>query len=402
MTGIDEVLNIIKRGSIELIVENELKERLREDKPLRVKLGFDPTAPDIHLGHTVALHKLSQFQELGHQIVLLIGDFTAMIGDPSGKSATRKQLSKEEVLLNAQTYQDQVFKILDKNKTEVRFNSEWLGKLQSADIIRLAATYTVARMLERDDFKSRYQNEQPIAIHEFLYPLLQGYDSVAIRADIELGGTDQKFNLLVGRELQKHFGQRPQCVLTMPLLEGLDGVQKMSKSLGNYIGIAEPADEIFGKVMSISDDLMWKYFELLSASPSTEINQWREEASQGSRNPRDLKILLATELVARFQGQTAAQSAHENFISRFRHHEIPENIEEKTVHTLENYMGIAHILKQSGLVSSTSEGLRMVEQGAVRMDGQRIEDKQLQISAGKTHIVQVGKRRFAKIKVVKG
>lgn len=399
MTDVAQVMETIKRGAVEVIVENELRERLALGKPLRIKLGFDPTAPDIHIGHTVALNKLRQFQELGHQVLFLVGDFTALIGDPTGKSATRKPLSHDEVLVNAKTYEEQAFKILDPARTTVMFNSEWMEKCTASDLIRLAATHTVARMLERDDFEKRYRSNAPIAIHEFLYPLIQGYDSVVMRADVELGGTDQKFNLLVGRELQKHFGQKPQCVITMPLLEGLDGVQKMSKSLGNYIGITDPPDEMFGKVMSISDELMWRYFELLSFKSSKEISQWREAVVQG-KNPRDVKFLLAQELVARFYDQRAAEQAQQNFVERFRHHELPQDLPEQSVQTSENAMAIAYILKSAGLVASTSEAIRMIKQGAVKIDGERVTDIQLTIPVSESHLYQVGRRRFAKVKVV--
>ncbi len=396
MMHVEDALKSIKRGSEELLVESELVERLKSGRPLRVKAGFDPTAPDLHLGHTVLINKLRHFQDLGHQVMFLIGDFTGMIGDPSGKNATRPPLSREQIAENARTYQDQVFKILDPERTEICFNSTWMDSLGAAGMIRLASHHTVARMLERDDFSKRYANEQPIAIHEFLYPLCQGYDSVAMRADVELGGTDQKFNLLVGRELQKHYGQAPQCVLTVPLLEGLDGVNKMSKSLGNYIGIAEPAREIFGKTMSISDDLMWRYFLLLSFRPLSEIDQFRNEIASG-RNPRDVKVLLAQELVARFHGQQAAEEALAEFEARFRQGVLPEDLPKVTVQSGEAGLTIVQLLKQAGLTGSTSEAMRMIDQGGVKADGQKVEDKALLIPPGATIVLQVGKRRFAEV-----
>lgn len=399
MSSVQEALQIIKRGAVEILIEDELIDRLKTGKPLRIKLGFDPTAPDIHLGHTVILNKLRQFQELGHQILFLIGDFTAMIGDPTGKNETRPPLTREQVLENAKTYKEQAFKVLDPEKTEVLTNSTWMDTLSSADLIRLAATQTVARMLERDDFDKRYAAQQPIAIHEFLYPILQGYDSVAMEADVELGGTDQKFNLLMGRELQKYHGQKPQIVLTMPLLEGLDGVKKMSKSVGNYVGITDAPDDMFGKLMSISDVLMWRYLELLSFRPMSEIEQWKKEVEEG-KNPRDVKFELAKEMVARFHSASDAQKAQETFIERFRKHELPTDIEEQTMTIKEASLGIAHILKAAGLVSSTSEAIRMIKQSAVRIDGERVDDSKQVISVGKTHLYQVGKRRFAKIKLV--
>ncbi len=392
-------ITIIKRGVTEILLESELFERLRLGKPLKIKAGFDPTAPDLHLGHTVLINKMRQFQDLGHEIIFLIGDFTAMIGDPSGKNVTRPPLSKEEVMINVQTYKEQVFKILDPKKTKVVFNSEWLQKLSPIDIIKLASTYTVARMLERDDFSKRYRENKPIAIHEFLYPLLVGYDSVVVKADVELGGTDQKFNLLMGRELQKHFGQTPQIVLMTPLLEGLDGVQKMSKSLGNYIGINEPPGEMFGKLMSISDELMWRYFELLSFRPMTEVNKWHEETKSESTNPRDIKIELALEIVERFHSKTAALKAHEDFIARFQRGAIPENIETITINIDANEIPLSNLLKQVGLTTSTSEAIRLIKQGAVRIDEQKVEDHTVRINKGMEHIYQVGKRRIAKIKI---
>lgn len=388
-------LEIIKRGCHELLVETELENKLISGKPLRVKAGFDPTAPDLHLGHTVLLNKLRQLQDMGHQILFLIGDFTGMIGDPTGKNATRPPLTREQVSENAKSYTDQVFKILQPEKTEVVFNSTWMDKLNAADLIKLAATHTVARMLERDDFSKRYRNNQAIAIHEFLYPLIQGYDSVAIKADLELGGTDQKFNLLMGRELQKTFGQPQQCILTMPLLEGLDGVNKMSKSMNNYVGIAESPKEIFGKLMSVSDQLMWRYFELLSFESLQTIQKWREEVEAG-RNPRDVKVKLAQEIVARFHSQRDAEEALADFEARFRHGALPDEIPEKIVQIVDNDIALAQLLKQTGLTASTSEALRMIEQGAVKLDGQKAEDKSLRIKRGESVVIQVGKRKYAK------
>ena len=394
-----EALEEIKRGAVEIILEEELLVRLSEKKPLRIKLGFDPTAPDIHLGHTVVLNKLRQLQILGHEIIFLIGDFTGMIGDPTGKNITRKPLTREEVMENTKTYETQAFRILDSEKTQVTFNSRWMKNLKTDDFIRLASTCTVAQMLERDYFSKRYAAQQPIAIHEFLYPLLQGYDSVVLHADIELGGTDQKFNLLVGRELQKRFDQLPQCILTMPLLEGLDGVQKMSKSLNNYIGIMEPPEEMFGKIMSISDDLMWRYYELLSFRPMQEINRWRREAVKG-KNPRDIKILLGEELVARFHGKKAAKAAQQHFVDRFKNRKLPTNLKEIEVPAENDFLRIGYILQRAGLVNTTSEARRMISQGAVRIDGERIEDIRLAIPSGESHLYQVGKRRFAKVKII--
>lgn len=398
MSQVHEVLEIIKRGSDELLVEQELVDKLKTGKPLRVKAGFDPTAPDLHLGHTVLLNKLRQLQELGHQVFFLIGDFTGMIGDPTGKSATRPPLTKEQVKDNAKSYAEQVFKILKPEQTEVVFNSTWMDKLDASDMIRLAATHTVARMLERDDFNKRYRSNQPIAIHEFLYPLLQGYDSVELKADLELGGTDQKFNLLMGRELQKHFGYVPQCVLTMPLLEGLDGVNKMSKSLGNYVGINEPAQEIFGKLMSVSDLLMWRYIELLSFEPLTVIRQWKQEVEAG-RNPRDIKVMFAQEMVARFHSRQAAEWALADFEARFQKGGIPDDLPEVVVQGAGEGLSIAHALKQAGLVVSTSEALRMIEQGGIKIDGEKVEDKGLILLGGATVVAQVGKRKFARITI---
>ena len=398
MTEITAALELIKRGADELLIEAELVEKLKTGRSLRVKAGFDPTAPDLHLGHTVLINKLRHFQDLGHQVLFLIGDFTGMIGDPSGKNTTRPPLTREQVLDNARTYQEQVFKILDPAKTEVCFNSSWMEALGASGMIRLAARHTVARMLERDDFSKRYAAQQPIAIHEFLYPLCQGYDSVAMKADIELGGTDQRFNLLVGRELQKHYGQAPQCVLTMPLLEGLDGVQKMSKSLGNYIGIYEPPNEIFGKVMSISDDLMWRYYDLLSFLSASEISALRRSIDEG-KNPRDVKVQLAQELVARFHGSSASVAAREDFESRFQRNGIPDEMPEVALLGGEEGVGIAAVLKQSGLTASTSEALRMIDQGGVRLNGERVADKGLVLRAGEGGVVQVGKRKFVRVRV---
>lgn len=390
-----EVLDQLKRGCDEVLVEAELVERLKTGKPLRIKAGFDPTAPDLHLGHTVLINKLRQFQDLGHEVLFLIGDFTGMIGDPTGKSATRPALTVEQVEENAKTYQQQIFKILDKDKTTVMFNSTWMNKMTPAELIQLTAKHTVARMLERDDFNKRYNSGQPIAIHEFLYPLIQGYDSVEMKADVELGGTDQKFNLLVGRELQKHYGQKPQVVMTMPLLEGTDGVNKMSKSLGNYIGIDEAPDEIFGKLMSISDELMWRYFELLSFRPLSEIEAFEEQIEQGA-NPRDIKFLLAEEIIARFHSDEAATKARENFIARFQKGAMPEDIEEVKL-TFDGEMPIANLLKEAGLVNSTSDAYRMIKQGAVKIDGEKVDSRDLKIQKGTENIYQVGKRRFAKV-----
>lgn len=399
MVSWQEQIAELTRGVHETISENELAERLKTGKPLKVKAGFDPTAPDLHLGHTVLINKMRQFQQFGHEVVFLIGDFTGMIGDPTGKSVTRPPLSKEDVAANARTYQEQVFKILDPELTRIQFNSEWMGQMSSADMIKLAAQYTVARMLERDDFSKRYENHQPIAIHEFLYPLVQGYDSVAMRCDIELGGSDQKFNLLVGRELQKSYGQTPQIVMTMPLLEGLDGVKKMSKSLGNYIGICDAPNDMFGKLMSVSDELMWRYFELLSFRPLSEIAQLKTQIAEG-RNPRDVKFELAAEIITRFHSAVEAERAQAEFIARFSQGALPENIEEISLSDpSKNEWAIANILKESGLCASTSEALRMIKQGAVKMDGEKIENEKLLIGRNTSAIYQVGKRRVAKITV---
>ncbi len=394
-------LKIIKRGAQELLVEAELVEKLQLGRPLRIKLGMDPTAPDLHLGHTVVINKLRQFQDLGHHVQFLIGDFTGMIGDPTGKNATRPPLSREQIAANASTYKTQVFKILDPERTEVLFNSEWCDKLGSAGMIRIASTYTVARMLERDDFTKRYQANQPIAIHEFLYPLMQGYDSVAMKSDVELGGTDQKFNLLVGRELQKHHGQPTQCILTMPLLEGLDGVNKMSKSMGNYIGITEAPNDMFGKLMSVSDDLMWRYLELLSFE-SLETIAGRKAEVKGGRNPRDIKVLLAREIITRFHSPADADRAEADFDARFRQGAMPEDMPEVTLPSGGKSMPIAQVLKAANLNASTSEALRMIEQGGIRMDGERVSDKALQLAPGATVVLQVGKRKFARVTLALG
>jgi tyrosyl-tRNA synthetase len=393
-----DALEVIKRGCDELLVEEELTQRLSTARALRVKAGFDPTAPDLHLGHTVLLNKLRQLQDLGHRALFLIGDFTGMIGDPTGKNTTRPPLSREEVEQNARSYTAQVFKILRPEQTDVVFNSSWMDRLNAADLIRLAATHTVARMLERDDFGKRYKSNQPIAIHEFLYPLVQGYDSVELKADLELGGTDQKFNLLMGRELQKHFGQPPQCILTMPLLEGLDGVNKMSKSLGNYVGITEAPEQIFGKLMSVSDELMWRYIELLSFEPLAAIRSWRREVEAG-RNPRDIKVRFAQEIVARFHSHEAAGRALADFEARFRQRAFPEEIPEVTLAGTDEGLPIAQILKQAGLTASTSEALRMIDQGGVRLDGEKLSDKALKLGRGDTAVLQVGKRKFARVRV---
>ena len=386
----------IKRGSDEILIEKELEDKLKAGKVLKIKAGFDPTAPDLHLGHTVLINKLRTFQQLGHEVIFLIGDFTGLIGDPTGKNRTRKPLSKEQILENAKTYQEQVFKILDPEKTHVRFNSEWMDKLGASGMIKLAASQTVARMLERDDFKKRYSSGQAIAIHEFLYPLVQGWDSVALQADVELGGTDQRFNLLMGRELQKSQGQAQQTVLMMPLLEGLDGVNKMSKSLNNYIGITEPANEMFGKIMSISDDLMWRYYDLLSFLPITEIQSIKQQVEEG-RNPRDVKINLAMEIIERFHDKAAAETAKRDFIQRFQKNAMPDQMPELEISINDEGLGIANILKQAELVSSTSEAMRMVKQGAVKVDGQKIDDPKLKINKLGTNVYQVGKRKFARI-----
>jgi tyrosyl-tRNA synthetase len=399
MVSVDESLTLIQRGADEIIPAEGLVERLRSGRPLRIKAGFDPTAPDLHLGHTDLINKLRQFQQLGHEILFLIGDFTGMIGDPTGKSATRPALTQEQVNENARSYQEQIFKILDPDKTEIVFNSTWMGKMSAADMIQLAGKHTVARMLERDDFNKRYTGGMPIAIHEFLYPLVQGYDSVAMNADVELGGTDQKFNLLVGRELQRQYGQNPQVILTMPILEGLDGVQKMSKSLNNYIGINDQPGEMFGKIMSISDELMWRYFELLSFKPMSEIEAFRKQVSEGE-NPRDVKFKLAREIVARFHSVAEAKAAQDEFINRFRKGEMPDEIAEVSLQAEAGIIPIANLLKNAGLTQSTSDALRMIRQGAVKIDGEKVEDTKLEINVSSTHIYQVGKRRFARVTVI--
>lgn len=386
----------IQRGADDILLLEELVAKLKEGKPLKIKAGFDPTAPDLHLGHTVLINKLRTFQQLGHEVIFLIGDFTGMIGDPTGKNVTRKPLTKEDVLANAETYKEQVFKILDPKLTTIRFNSEWMEQLGAAGMIKLAANQTVARMLERDDFKKRYANGQPIAIHEFLYPLVQGWDSVALRADVELGGTDQRFNLLMGRELQKSEGQRQQTVLMMPLLEGLDGVQKMSKSLGNYIGITDKPNDMFGKIMSISDDLMWRYYELLSFLPKETITQLKQQVTDG-KNPRDIKIALAKELIARFHSEEAAEGAHQDFIQRFQKNAIPDEMPEFTFELGTEGIAVANLLKDAQLVSSTSEAMRMIKQGAVKQDGEKVADSKLTFNSATEYVFQVGKRKFARV-----
>ncbi len=393
-----EQLAEIRRGSHEILPENDLLERLGSGRALRIKAGFDPTAPDLHIGHTVLLNKMRQFQQLGHHVMFLIGDFTGLIGDPTGKNATRPPMTPEEVAENARTYETQVFKILDPDQTEICFNSKWLGELGAAGLIQLAARHTVARMLERDDFSKRFKSGQPIAIHEFLYPLAQGYDSVAMRCDVELGGTDQKFNLLVGRQIQEAYGQPPQVILTVPILEGLDGVQKMSKSLGNYVGIDEPPEEMFGKLMSISDDLMWRYFELLSFDKSLDdLARMRQEAQGGQVNPRDCKVELALEIVTRFHDAAAARAALDAFERRFRQGQMPDEIDEVSLAAPDGELPIANLLKEAGLVASTSEALRLIGQGGVRIDGEKIDDRALRIAAGSVAVYQVGKHRFARV-----
>ncbi len=405
---LEEQVRILSRGAEEILPEGALLERLRQCQrerwPLRVKQGFDPTAPDIHLGHTVGLRKLRTFQDLGHQVVLIVGDYTGMVGDPSGRSKTRPQLGEAEVEANARTYLEQFYRVLDATPSsprlpvEVHRNGQWFSRMRFAEVIRLASHYTVARMLERDDFAQRYQAQQPISIHELLYPLMQGYDSVAMKADVELGGTDQKFNLLVGRELQKDYGQEPQCVLTTPLLEGLDGVNKMSKSLGNYVGIAEAPGEIFGKLMSISDDLMWRYIELLSFEPLTIVRQWRSEVEAGA-NPRDVKIRFAKEIVARFHSRAAAERAEEEFAQRFRHGQVPENMPEVTLQAPAGGLAVTQALKQAGLVPSVTEAARNIEQGGVKLDGERLANKARKLAPGETVVAQVGKRKFSRIRI---
>jgi len=393
-----DAMQQVKRGCDEILLEAELQEKFSRGKPLRIKAGFDPTAPDLHLGHTVLINKMRQFQELGHHIMFLIGDFTGMIGDPSGKSATRPALTREQIQQNAQSYQQQVFKILDPETTEICFNSAWHGAKTSADMIRLASRHTVARMLERDDFSKRYKNNQPISIHEFLYPLVQGWDSVEMQADVELGGTDQKFNLLVGRELMKAEGMEPQVIITMPILEGLDGVQKMSKSLDNYIGIEEVPNDMFGKIMSINDDLMWRYFELLSFRSISEIENFQQQVGDGA-NPRDIKFLLAEEIITRFHNARDAESAKQDFIARFARGAMPDDMAETTLKLDQEDIGIASVLKQAGLTSSTSESFRMIQQGAVKIDGEKVTDKALSIDKGAVFVAQVGKRKFARIRL---
>jgi len=396
VSNFKEQLAELMRGTDEVLPEDGLAAKLKKDRPLIVKAGFDPTAPDLHIGHTVLVNKMRQFQEFGHDVVFLIGDFTGMIGDPSGKNATRPPLSAEEIKENAKTYETQIYKILDEGRTRIEFNSNWMGDMDAAGLIRLASHHTVARMLERDDFKKRYEGEQPISIHEFLYPIVQGYDSVALKADVELGGTDQKFNLLVGRQLQQDYGQEPQLVMTTPLLEGLDGVQKMSKSLGNYIGITDAPGEMFGKLMSISDDLMWRYYEMLSFRSLEDISGLKKAVDDGM-NPRDAKFELGMEIVARFHGDKAAEAAKQEFIARFREGAMPDDMPELTLEAQDGGLGIAHLLKGAGLVTSTSEAFRMIKQGAVRIDGERVEDRALTIDAGSTNVYQVGRRRFARV-----
>ncbi len=396
MASIKDQLSELARGIDEILPEGGLAEKLEKNRPLIVKAGFDPTAPDLHVGHTVLINKMRQFQEFGHEVVFLIGDFTGMIGDPSGKNATRPPLSRDEIKANAATYEAQIYKILDPEKTRIDFNSRWMSPMSAADLIKLASHHTVARMLERDDFNKRYKSGQSISIHEFLYPIVQGYDSVALKADVELGGTDQKFNLLVGRQLQQDFGQEPQVVMTTPLLEGLDGVQKMSKSLNNTIGITDEPDEMFGKVMSISDELMWRYYEVLSFRKLDDIESLRSRVAAGG-NPRDAKFELAMELVERFHDQKAAEAARKEFVERFQKGALPDKIKEVSISSQGGSLGIAHLLKEAGLVSSTSEAFRMIKQGAVKIDGERIEDKSLQVSAGSTSVYQVGKRRFSRV-----
>ena len=389
-------LDLIRRGADELILEEDLRRKLARGKPLRVKAGFDPTAPDLHLGHTVVMNKMRQFQDLGHHIMFLIGDFTGMIGDPSGRNVTRPPLTPEQIAANAETYKAQVFKILRPEKTEILFNSTWCSQLGAAGIVQLAGTYTVARMLERDDFAKRFAEQRPISIHEFLYPLMQGYDSVAMKADVELGGTDQKFNLLVGRELQKHFQQEPQVIITMPLLEGIDGGSKMSKSLGNYVGVSDAPGEMFGKLMRVSDELMWRYIELLSFEPMETIAGWRQEVADGA-NPRDVKVRFAQEIVTRFHDRAAAKAALEDFESRFRHGGVPEDLSEQVIVVEGDGAPIAQVLKSSGVCPSTSDAHRMIEQGGVRVNGEKVSDKSLRLDAGSTYVLQVGKRKFAKV-----
>ena len=399
MLPAEEQLPELRRGASEILLEEDLKRKLARGVPLRIKAGFDPTAPDLHLGHTVLINKMAMFQRLGHEVIFLIGDFTGLIGDPTGRNATRPPLTPEEIMENARTYEAQIFKILDRERTRIAFNSHWMNEMGAAGLIRLASRHTVARMLERDDFSKRYRAGQPIAIHEFLYPLVQGYDSVALEADVELGGTDQKFNLLVGRQLQEAYGQEPQVVLTMPLLEGLDGVNKMSKSLGNYIGITEPADEMFGKLMSVSDDLMWRYFELLSFRPTAELEALQEQVRTG-RNPRDVKFELGMEIVDRFHGSGSGARARDEFIARFQQGALPEDLPELTLRAPATGLPLPQLLKAAGLVPSTSEAFRQLKQGAVRVDGQRVEDAGTAFGPGASHVFQVGKRRVARVSVV--
>jgi len=395
MTDVKKTLELIARGTDEIIKVEDLQKKLESGKTLRIKVGFDPTAPDLHIGHTVIINKMRQFQDLGHEVTFLIGDFTGMIGDPTGKNVTRKALTKEEIEENAETYATQVFKVLDREKTKIRFNSEWMSGLGSEGMIRLAAKYTLARMLERDDFENRYRDGQPISMHELLYPLVQGYDSVMLECDVEMGGTDQKFNLLVGRHLQQHYGQEPQVIITLPLLEGLDGIQKMSKSLNNYVGITDVPDEMFGKLMSISDEMMWRYFDLLSFKSNEELKALRQRVADGE-NPRDIKFLLCEEIVERFHDRKAAEAARETFIARFQGGAMPEEIVEKTLDSGGEGIGIATALTQCGLTSSNSEAFRMVQQGGVRIDGEKVSDRSLQLEAGFEGILQVGKRKFCK------
>ena len=399
MSTTKNTVNELSRGTDEILLEQDLVDRLESGKTLRIKAGFDPTAPDLHIGHTVLINKMRQFQDLGHEVVFLIGDFTGMIGDPTGKNATRPPLTRDDVIENARTYEHQIFKILDPEKTLVMFNSSWMGEMNASDLVALAARHTVARMLERDDFNKRYSSGQPISIHEFLYPLVQGYDSVAIKADVELGGTDQKFNMLVGRELQKDYGQKPQVVMTVPILEGLDGVNKMSKSLGNYVGINEAPEEQFGKIMSISDELMWRYFELLSFRPMSEIEQFCKQIADGA-NPRDIKFLLAEEIVARFHSESDATRAREAFISRFQKGAMPDEMPELELGLGPGQHTVPQILKAAGLAKSTSEAARLIKQGGVRIDGEKVADAALEIDTGTTHIFQVGKRKFARISLI--
>jgi tyrosyl-tRNA synthetase len=398
MSSVADQLTEIRRGAADILVEAELRERLASGTPLRVKAGFDPTAPDLHLGHTVLINKLRQFQVLGHEVIFLIGDFTGLIGDPSGRNATRPALTPEQIQANARTYEKQIFRILDPDRTRVEFNSRWMGGMNAADLIQLASRYTVARMLERDDFQKRYAGGKPISVHEFLYPLVQGYDSVALKADVELGGTDQRFNLLVGRALQQDYGQRPQVVLTMPLLEGLDGVNKMSKSLGNYIGITEAPGDMFGKIMRVSDELMWRYYELLSFRSAAEIQAMRAEVADGL-NPMEVKFLLGMEIVARFHDTAAAESAKADFIRQFRDRSVPESIATVTIAAPEGALGLAQVLREAALVGSSSEGMRKIREGAVRLDGERVEDPKLQLRTGAQHLIQVGQRRYARVTI---